>query len=188
MTIEYELPELTTDRTYLTVVRLDQAPLLCNFYQENRAFLAPWEPIRPEGYYELPALKMRIIEAEEKCFLGQAVHLTAFNRDRTEIIGVCNFTEITRGVLQACYLGYSLAEKYQGQGFMSEILRTAIPFMFEEWDLHRIMASYMPKNARSARVLETAGFEQEGLARDYLKIAGRWEDHVLMAKINREFQ
>jgi ribosomal-protein-alanine N-acetyltransferase len=46
------------------------------------------------------------------------------------------------------------------------------------------MANYMPENKRSARVLEKLGFEKEGMARDYLKIAGEWRDHVLTAKIN----
>ena len=46
------------------------------------------------------------------------------------------------------------------------------------------MANFMPRNAASARVLEKCGFVREGLARKYLRIAGRWEDHVLTALIN----
>lgn len=42
----------------------------------------------------------------------------------------------------------------------------------------------MPRNERSPRVLERCGFVREGFARAYLKIAGRWEDHVLTALVN----
>jgi len=42
----------------------------------------------------------------------------------------------------------------------------------------------MPKNTRSANLLKTLGFEQEGYAKNYLLINGRWEDHVLNALIN----
>jgi [ribosomal protein S5]-alanine N-acetyltransferase len=42
----------------------------------------------------------------------------------------------------------------------------------------------MPANTRSARLLERLGFEREGMARAYLKIADKWEDHVLTARIN----
>jgi ribosomal-protein-alanine N-acetyltransferase len=39
----------------------------------------------------------------------------------------------------------------------------------------------MPRNTASIRVLEKAGFREEGLALRYLKIAGVWEDHTLFA-------
>lgn len=42
----------------------------------------------------------------------------------------------------------------------------------------------MPANERSARLLARLGFERKGYARAYLKIAGRWEDHILTARIN----
>ena len=36
----------------------------------------------------------------------------------------------------------------------------------------------MPHNLRSRRVVERLGFSAEGLARNYLKINGTWEDHI----------
>ena len=45
------------------------------------------------------------------------------------------------------------------------------------------MANYMPHNSRSAALLFRLGFEKEGVARSYLKIAGKWQDHVLTSKI-----
>jgi ribosomal-protein-alanine N-acetyltransferase len=41
----------------------------------------------------------------------------------------------------------------------------------------------MLKNFSSMRVLESVGFEREGMARAYLKINGRWEDHLLYARL-----
>jgi ribosomal-protein-alanine N-acetyltransferase len=46
------------------------------------------------------------------------------------------------------------------------------------------MANYIPCNERSARVLKRLGFEVEGYARDYLFLAGNWQDHVLTSLIN----
>ena len=46
------------------------------------------------------------------------------------------------------------------------------------------MASYIPDNKRSANLLSRLGFEIEGQARQYLRIDGRWQDHVLTALIN----
>jgi ribosomal-protein-alanine N-acetyltransferase len=46
------------------------------------------------------------------------------------------------------------------------------------------MANYMPANERSGKLLSRLGFEREGLAKRYLYINGRWEDHVLTALLN----
>jgi ribosomal-protein-alanine N-acetyltransferase len=41
------------------------------------------------------------------------------------------------------------------------------------------MANHVPRNERSARLLERLGFEREGFAKAYLHLDGRWQDHVL---------
>ncbi|WP_258546831.1 GNAT family N-acetyltransferase [Psychromonas sp. B3M02] len=67
---------------------------------------------------------------------------------------------------------------------MFEMLQESIEYAFITADLHRIMANYMPSNIRSGHLLTRLGFEKEGLAKSYLKIAGSWQDHVLTSKIN----
>ena len=41
----------------------------------------------------------------------------------------------------------------------------------------------IPVNHASVRLLTKCGFRQEGLARKYLKINGRWEDHLLFGRL-----
>ena len=67
---------------------------------------------------------------------------------------------------------------------MFEMLQAAIDYVFSEYNLHRIMANYIPTNSRSENLLNKLGFQKEGLAKSYLKIAGSWQDHVLTSKIN----
>ena len=67
---------------------------------------------------------------------------------------------------------------------MYEILTGGIDYLFNVVGLHRIMANYIPGNKRSASLLMRIGFEYEGLAKSYLKIAGQWQDHILTAKLN----
>ena len=45
----------------------------------------------------------------------------------------------------------------------------------------------IPRNHGSIRVLEKAGFREEGLALRYLQIAGVWEDHKLFAVTAEEW-
>ncbi len=100
------------------------------------------------------------------------------------MLGRCSYTNIVRGAFQACNLGFSLAETAQGQGLMKRSLEVTNRYCFEHMGLHRIMANHLPHNLKSQRLLQSLGFEQEGYARAYLKIAGVWEDHVLRALIN----
>jgi len=67
---------------------------------------------------------------------------------------------------------------------MTSALQAGINFMFAEQKLHRVMASYLPHNKKSERVLQRLGFKREGYAASYLKIAGKWQDHVLTSLIN----
>ena len=70
---------------------------------------------------------------------------------------------------------------------MFEALSLTNAYMFADLGLHRIMAGYLPHNDRSGKLLDRLGFEKEGLARKYLKINGRWEDHVLTSLINNAY-
>jgi hypothetical protein len=44
----------------------------------------------------------------------------------------------------------------------------------------------MPSNFRSARLLFGLQFQFEGLAKRYLCINGRWEDHILTSRLRSE--
>lgn len=71
---------------------------------------------------------------------------------------------------------------------MSEAVKKATEYMFEEQNIHRIMANYIPSNQRSAKLLQSLGFTIEGLAKNYLLINGQWEDHVLTSLTNQQWR
>jgi ribosomal-protein-alanine N-acetyltransferase len=102
-------------------------------------------------------------------------------------IGVVNFTSITGFPTYQCNLGYSIAATDQGKGLMTEALLAATAYAFDELGLHRIEANYMPRNDRSARVLQRLGFVVEGHAKDYILINGTWEDHVKTSLTNNSW-
>lgn len=177
---------LSTSRTRIDILSTCHADKILDYYQRNRQHLAPWEPVRGDDFWTLSYWQQRAETSEQQFAAGDAFRFVAINPNTDQIIAVCNFDNIVRGAFQACYLGYSVDGHYQGQGYMTEALAATIDYMFTEVGLHRIMANYMPVNQASGRVLEKLGFEREGLARHYLKIAGQWQDHILTAKINDE--
>jgi ribosomal-protein-alanine N-acetyltransferase len=181
---EPQLIRLSTDRLILRPPLGGDAAQIRAYNVHNRSHLQPWQPTRPVSFYDIENIIRRISYVEHERLAGRCLHLLVCERDSGEMIGECNFSNIVLGVFQACHLGYSLAAHAQGRGLMTEALRCAITYVFDDLQLHRIMANYRPENERSARVLEGLGFEREGVARSYLKINGEWADHVLTALIN----
>lgn len=162
--------------------------ILANFYAVNEAHLQKWSPAVPKGHHALDSWKRRLEEREIEFENGLSVHFIGTDDGETHVIGGCSLSNIVRGVFQACHMGYSVAKRYEGQGYMKKIVSHAIGYAFNDMKLHRIMANHMPENERSAALLQSLGFEREGYARDYLLINGRWEDHVLNALINDSFE
>jgi len=178
---------INTTRLNLEVLSQQHAQEMLDYCEQNKMHLQPWEPIRNKDYFTLVNWE-NICKCSELAFVEQREYkFVALSKASSEVVGMCSFTGIARGSFQACFVGYSVAEKFVNQGYMTEILSAAIAYMFTEVGLNRIMATYMPANEASAKVLEKLGFEREGFARKYLKIAGKWEDHILTAKIN-EFE
>lgn len=178
------LPLLETPRTVLAVQQPANADLLHAYQQENRQHLAPWEPERDSQFHSVEACRARAALACRAFLDGTAVNFIAIDKVSNRMVAGCNFTHIVRGPLLGCNLGYSIAREYEGCGLMQEVAAAGIRYVFEEVGLHRIMANHMPANVKSERLLRKLGFEREGYARAYLKIAGKWEDMVLNALIN----
>ena len=178
------IPELITPNLIITVLKPEKFSHLACYERNNRVHLAKWEPKRDETYFADNEVELRVKLNYEQFISGKSVPLVGFDKSRSKIIGVCYFTNIVHGVFQACHLGYSINEQDQGKGLMFEMLEPCTAFIFEQVGLHRIMANYIPSNVRSEKLLTKLGFEREGLAKSYLKIAGSWQDHVLTSKIN----
>lgn len=181
-------PVLTTERLVLRLASERDAEAIVDYYRSNREFLAPFEPLRPSGFYTNRFWELQARRSHEDFRAGVAVRLFILRREEPgTITGYVSLTGITRGPAQFCYMGYNLAEHEQGQGLMTEALREVIHMAFADLALHRIMANYMPHNQRSGKVLRRLGFQVEGYARDYLMINGRWEDHVLTSLTNEKW-
>lgn len=179
---------LETPRLVVRLAEAADVPAVVRYLQENREFLKPWEPVRPEAYYTESFWRYRIPEDHRDLREERALRLFLFPKDEPgTVAGAANFTNFMRGPFQACYLGYALGERHQGRGYMTEALESAVGYVFEALGLHRIMANYLPENERSAGVLRRLGFEIEGRARDYVLIEGRWRDHVLTSKVNPDW-
>jgi len=189
MKAETKYPALETARLKLTLPSPGDAPRMLAFVEDNRDHFARWDPAPAEDYYTIAFWHGRLQMARDDFLNGRSMRLVITRRDDDSgrVVGECNFNNFVRGVFQACYLGYRIDHRDEGQGLMHEALYAAIIYVFSDLRIHRIMANYIPANERSGRLLRRLGFSVEGYARDYLLIAGRWEDHILTALANPDW-
>ncbi len=178
--------KLMGNNIYVRFLETADAKAMLDLQVRNREFFQAYTPRRDEAFYTLDQQWENIQKSMEKRQRDQEYTFGIFTRDSDELIGTVSLTEVLRGPLQSCYIGYVLDKNHNGKGYMTEAVRLVVDYAFTELKLHRIEAGVMPHNIRSMRVLEKAGFHKEGIARKNVKINGRWEDHQVLAIVNEQ--
>lgn len=102
------------------------------------------------------------------------------------VVGTCTLASLTPEHRRA-EVGFALARRAWGRGYLAETLPALLAFGFRELDLHRVEADVDPDNARSIRVLERAGFVREGRLRERYFQAGGWQDALQYGLLRREW-
>ncbi|MBE9215965.1 GNAT family N-acetyltransferase [Plectonema cf. radiosum LEGE 06105] len=186
--MELQQPYIVTKRLLLRLANQEDVPLIIKYYTDNQAYLTPFYAIWPESFFTEAYWNSEVERGISEFLQGQSLRLLIFSQTESRIIGTINFGTFIRSIAQFCTVGYSLAEKEQGKGYMTEALQASIDYVFNELKMHRIMANYMPHNQSSGNLLKRLGFVVEGYARDYLLINGQWQDHILTSLINPKWE
>ena len=152
----------------------------------SRRFLVPWEPSWPVDALSRASFRARVARYAEDWRTDQAYNLFIFTHDET-LIGGAGLSNLRRGVSETASLGYWIGEPFAQQGYMTAALPLVLAFAFDRLRLHRVEAACLPNNSPSRSLLVRAGFRQEGYARQYLCIDGKWQDHVLFAILREDW-
>jgi [ribosomal protein S5]-alanine N-acetyltransferase len=154
------------------------APALAELIRASRDFLAPWEPTRQEEYFTVDGQHAVIQNDLEQYDQGSKLPHVILD-EAGEVVGRITLSGIVRSCFQSCSMGYWVSASNNGRGFATAAVREIVRVAFDELGLHRVQAETLLHNVRSQRVLERNGFVRFGVAPAYLKIAGRWQDHVM---------
>ena len=176
--------KLVGQQIYLRLYKISDASELVSLHNRNREFFQRVSPLLPEAFYTEEYQKQRLQQALKKIDEGQLYAFGIFLKETEKLIGDISLTQISRGDLQSCYTGFTLDKENNGMGYTTEALKLVVDYAFKELKLHRIEAGAMTDNIASIRVLEKVGFEKEGIAKENLKINGKWTDHQILAIIN----
>jgi ribosomal-protein-alanine N-acetyltransferase len=180
---------LHTERLVLQPGDRSKAGQVLDYMLRNQAFLREWEPARSPDFFTLETQRDLIAGDLLQMEAGQLAKFWMYKRGEPgHIIGSIALNNIVRGAFQSCHLGYRLDHEEVSKGYMTEGVACIVRYAFEELKLHRIEANIMPRNAASLKVVEKLGFRPEGLARKYLRINGKWEDHIHMVLLNEALE
>ncbi|OUZ12145.1 hypothetical protein BHE97_02840 [Aeromicrobium sp. PE09-221] len=174
-------PVALQDGVVLRVLEPDDVSSLAAALLRNRDHLAPWEPQRSPEYYTSDGQLDRIERMLAGMAQGTQVPLVLSQDDH--VVGTVSVNDIVRGAFQNGHIGYWMDARFQSRGLMTAAVRQVVRFARDSLGLHRLQAGTLRENIRSQRVLERNGFVRFGLAPEYLRIAGRWQDHVLYQRI-----
>ena len=168
---------MTSDPGSVSLRRLGprDEPAFLNAVRRSRRLHHPWAypPDTSRAFTEY------IVESPARAPLVVVV-------DEDELAGVYSLSQIHLGPFRNAYLGYYAFVPHAGTGAMRAAMPLVFRFAFGGLGLHRLQANVQPGNERSIGLLRATGWREEGYARRYLKIGGRWRDHLMFAILAEE--
>lgn len=168
---------------FLRMPEAGDYPVWASLREASRDFLTPWEPTWPQDDLTRAAFRYRLKRYHRDLQADEGYAFFIFRRHDRRLAGGLTLSNVRRGVAQSASLGYWIGKEFARQGLMTAAVKAVVPFAFDILKLHRLEAACLPSNAASLALLRRTGFAEEGFARSYLKINGRWQDHVLFAII-----
>ena len=151
------VPQMETDRLILRMWAKKDAPALFEYAKDpDVGPNAGWKPHASVGESRM------IIDQLFRHNMTWAI----IEKSTGTIVGSIGFEEDKyRPNISSKEMGYSLAKRCWGNGYMTEAAKCLIRYGFEELKLEVLMIRTSETNRRSQRVIEKCGFTYEGTLR-----------------------
>lgn len=137
-------------------LRLDHAPALLAFEQENRAYFAASIPDRGDDYFAHFEERHAALLAEQA---AGVCHFHLLVEPDGEVVGRVNLIDVADGSAE---LGYRVAKKAAGRGLATRAVRQICAVAAREYGLTSLWATTTLDNAASRVVLTRTGFVTVG--------------------------
>ena len=181
-------PILVNNDVTLRKPEIDDHQDWASLRDKSRDHLVAWEENWPPEELSLSAFKKRLRSYEQEMSKGAGLHLLIIRREDRRLLGGASLTNIRYGASRSGLLGYWLGVENTGHGYASSAVEALMRHAFEGIELNRLEAACQPENSASRKLLERCGFQEEGLAKEYLRINGRWRDHMIYAVTASSFK
>ena len=133
--------------------------------QRNRQHLQRYEAenvlLSPKSEQEAEAL---VQELAADWAAGNCYFLGAWDKTTGEFVAQVYIGVVNRDTPEF-EIGYIADVDHEGQGYVTEAVKTALGFVFDHLHAHRVSLRCDTSNTRSQRLAERCGFTREGLLR-----------------------
>jgi RimJ/RimL family protein N-acetyltransferase len=149
----------------------------------NDATIARWVRDRFPSPYALSDARRFLVAVQA----GTMGHVYAIEADGVlaGTVGLTPREDVERLTVE---IGFWLGEPFRGRGLATAAVEALTALAFERLALARVEAHVFSGNHASARVLEKAGFEREGVRRAAIVKGGIVHDSLLYARISPRYR
>lgn len=163
--------------------RPSDAAALLTSVNTDRDRLAQWMPWVPHSTSKVSfeSFIKRALLAEED---GLAFHRGIFDGDA--IAGACgsNVDLVNR----EAEIGYWLGSAFEGRGVITEAVGKFLEFLFDDYEVHRVIIRAAVENTRSRAVAERHRFTLEGIQRESLILNEVPTDAAIYSMLEQEWR
>jgi ribosomal-protein-alanine N-acetyltransferase len=174
------------EKVHIEPLSAQRPKVMAKYMTKNSDFFKKFSPTWPTDYLSESYWQRKIWASSQDWQKDSAYRFVITMNEN--VIGHINLTQTFRGPFQNCFLGYALDQDFQGRGLMKEAVGLIIDFAFQKLNLHRVQANTLVDNIASQKVLLANSFHEEGLAKNYLEIDGKWCDHKMYARLNESWR
>lgn len=158
------------------------AKVIFRLTDQSRSYLREWLPW-VDATKTLQDTE-RYIEGTMQGFANRKSLTTAIIF-KGEIVGVAGFNAFD-WKNQIAYIGYWLAEDYQGNGIMTRVTEALTTYAIKELSINRVEIRAATNNTKSRSVAEKLGFTYEGTLRQAEWLYDHFVDHAIYSKLSDE--
>lgn len=173
---------LRGNRVRLTALDKRDIPAIARWY-EDAGYLRLQESriALPLSREQVAADLERLEEADDTIVL--AIRTVADER----LIGTVGFFEI-EWANRSAWLSLGIGDRADwGKGYGSEALALGLRYAYDELNFHRLSLTVFDYNERAIALYEKAGFQREGVFREFGQRDGRRYDMYLYGLLRREW-
>lgn len=147
----------------------------------NNANVSQGVMTMPFPYTEMDAIRVLGLIADNNRKHPLPTQFIIRKRDTDEAIGAIGMLVRYGWESHKDEIGYWLSESYWGRGWVTDAVKTLVNYAFEQRGLIRVEARVFSFNKASAKVLEKAGFDLEGVFRKNEAKHGVYHDGLMYA-------
>ena len=172
--------EVRTDRLIIRPLKLSDYSVWLEVVTNSLPAHNRWDkgPL-PKSKRTLSQFKKLVTKYNAAAKMDDSYWYGVFEKKTGLLVGAIDFDIFKRSTHQFANFGYSIYNRYWGQGFGPEAALAGLKIGFTQLSLNRLEAAINLDNKKSIRLAKAIGMRKEGIKKRYWFEFGSWVDHFI---------